>query len=261
MISDVVSVVGSHVHCGYWQQCRMNSWCNRISYYIKLLSSLWHEGFHSKRWLKNSGPSDTPAAAVAAGKAIVAFSAMWWLVGVAAACNSRQWALLLPCCCLSWINPLFAQSYPFLQLKGREGEYGERCVVYVHCWVLCCLPWGTGRRLQRLKLGCLLWKGLAMFPQTKFFSAANPHLLQGGRNWSAMAPVDSGPTASRCNQGPFPHQPHATCTLGYRGLLPPFLQQQKEAEMKAGLSLNFRKGQNWSVGIRREPGNRSTCIA
>lgn len=53
MISDVVSAFGSHLRCGYWQWCRMNSWCcNRISDYIAVLSSLWHEGFHLKEVVK-----------------------------------------------------------------------------------------------------------------------------------------------------------------------------------------------------------------
>lgn len=89
--------------------------------------------FTSKRWVKNSGPSDTPAAALAAGKPSVAFSATQWLAGVAAARNSRQWALLLPCCHLFWIKPFFVWSYPFLWLRGREGEYEEQCAVYIHC--------------------------------------------------------------------------------------------------------------------------------
>lgn len=52
--------------------------------------------FTSMRWL-NSGPSDKPAAVVAAAKPSVAFSAVQQLEGLAAAWKSRQWPLLLPC--------------------------------------------------------------------------------------------------------------------------------------------------------------------
>lgn len=35
-----------------------------------------------------------------------------------------------------------------------------------------------------------------MFPQTQFFSAANPGLQQGCGNGSAMGPAGSGPAAN-----------------------------------------------------------------
>lgn len=125
MNSDVVSVVGSYLCCGYWRWCRMNSWCcNRISDYITLLSSLWQEGFFiSKRWLKNSGPSNIPPKVLATGKPSVAFSATWQLAGVAAAHKSRQWALLLPCCHLPFIldKTFICSVLPFFVVEGKQG--------------------------------------------------------------------------------------------------------------------------------------------
>lgn len=155
LISNAVSVVGSHLPCVCWSCCRRNSWCcNRISDYISLLSSLWHVRVftsvqvHSvyQCWLKASSvccflPCDNEQE---------------WLQATGAGSGHSSFPAVI---FLGWNLYLFSPTL-FILLRGREREYEEQCVV--HCCVLYCSPCSTRRHPDKLKLGSLLWKRLLM---------------------------------------------------------------------------------------------------
>lgn len=124
LISNAVSVVGSHLHCGCWSWCRRNSWCcNRISDYINLLSNPWHtKVFTSKRWLNSSGPSSTPV--LAEGKPIAAFSVSRGGCSPQKQAVDTAPALLL----FDWDGTLIGLVLPFFTIeRKREGVWGAVC--------------------------------------------------------------------------------------------------------------------------------------